>query len=263
MILYVEKNLYDDEAVKDKIDKIADRAGLTVELIDGKYMSGNGYGQESEANKLCLRYDSDGLSLVGEGQTFRGDYSRMLRRLSVNNLRSELLVKASRIKDKDSPLVIDATAGMGEDSLLLAAAGYRVVMFERNPIIAALLEDTIDRAKAEPQLGEIVTRMEVVCKDSVEALYKMRDNGEYADVVYLDPMFPERQKSALVKKKFQLIHLLEEPCSDEEQMMNAAIAAGPHKIVVKRPLKGPYLSGIKPGFSMSGKAIRYDCIIIN
>lgn len=267
MILYVDEAIYADEMQKQRCDRLAGIAGVQVKILG------------EACDEVHLRFDADGLSLVGNGQSFRGDYSGMLRRLSVNNLRSELLVKAAKIKDNDSPLVIDATAGMGEDSLLLAAAGFRVRMYERNPIIGALLTDTLDRAKVNPELCDTVSRMEVVCTDSIEALNKWGEEylsgktGERSempgqivekpDVVYLDPMFPERQKSALVKKKFQLIHLLEDPCADEEDMLGAAMAAKPHKIVIKRPLKGPYLSGVKPGFSLSGKAVRYDCIVLN
>ena len=81
------------------------------------------------------------------------------------------------------------------------------------------------------------------------------------DVVYLDPMFPERQKSGLVKKKFQLLHDLEQPCMDGEALLAAALSAGPRKVVIKRPKKGPYLGGRKPSFSLEGKAIRYDCLL--
>ena len=62
-------------------------------------------------------------------------------------------------------------------------------------------------------------------------------------------------------KKFQLLHHLEAPCTDEEGLLRAAIACGPRKVVIKRPAKGPYLAGIKPSYSIDGKAVRYDCII--
>ena len=81
------------------------------------------------------------------------------------------------------------------------------------------------------------------------------------DVILLDPMFPERTKSALIKKKFQILHKIESPCTNETELLNSAIKANPKKIVIKRPLKGEYLAGIKPNYSIKGKAIRYDCII--
>ena len=75
-------------------------------------------------------------------------------------------------------------------------------------------------------------------------------------------MFPARTKSALVKKKFQLLQQLERPCNDEEELLQAALAAKPRKVVIKRPAKGPYLGGVKPDYSLSGKSVRYDCLVI-
>ena len=74
-------------------------------------------------------------------------------------------------------------------------------------------------------------------------------------------MFPERQKSALIKKKFQLIHRLEKPCGNEEELLDAAVELCPRKIVIKRPAKGAFLAGRKPDYSLDGKAIRYDCFV--
>ncbi|MCQ2385968.1 MAG: class I SAM-dependent methyltransferase, partial [Clostridia bacterium] len=78
------------------------------------------------------------------------------------------------------------------------------------------------------------------------------------DVIFLDPMFPERRKSGLVKKKFQLIHYLERPCENEADMFWAAFDLSPRKIAVKRPVKGAFLAGVKPSYSLPGKAVRYD-----
>ena len=81
------------------------------------------------------------------------------------------------------------------------------------------------------------------------------------DMILLDPMFPERQKSSLVKKKLQVIQKLEMPCTDEKELVLTAMQARPKKLIVKRPPKGPYLAGIKPDFSNGGKAVRFDCIV--
>ena len=94
--------------------------------------------------------------------------------------------------------------------------------------------------------------------DSIAAMKNLND---IPDVILLDPMFPEKQKSALVKKKFQLLHHLESPCEDEEQLLQAAIDVHPRKIVIKRPLKGTFLAGRKPDYSLKGKTIRYDCLV--
>ncbi len=188
----------------------------------------------------------------------RGDFTRMLLRLRQGRLQQELLVRAARVRGVDEPTVVDCTAGLGEDSLLLAAAGFRVTLFERDETIAALLADAMERAAAEPQLAEAVGRMTLVGGDSIAGLTEL---GFAPDVVYLDPMFPARTKSAAVKKKFQLLHHLEQPCEEEETLVAAALAAGPRKVVIKRPAKGPQLAGMKPSYSIAGKAVRYDVLV--
>ncbi len=161
---------------------------------------------------------------------------------------------------------VDATAGFGEDSLLLAAAGYNVELYEYDPVIAALLRDALRRAakSSDDALRDAVSRMDLREGDSVSAMRAMAGSNEPPDIVLLDPMFPERRKSALVKKKFQLLQQLESPCegADEGELLEAAEAAGPRRIIIKRPLKGPYLAGRRPGYSITGKAVRYDCIVI-
>ena len=213
---------------------------------------------ETEVPSLTLRLDAGGLTLTDGTLSLQADFTHMLPRLKPQNLGGEMLVKAAKMKDIPCPTLIDATAGLGEDSLLLAAAGFHVQLYEYDPVIAALLRDALRRAAEVPELSEIVGRMELHEADSIAALPMLRDAP---DVVLLDPMFPERQKSALIKKKFQLLQQLEAPCTDEEALLSAAIAAHPRKIVIKRPLKGAYLAGRKPGYSLTGKAIRYDCLV--
>ena len=215
--------------------------------------------KSAKEKPLYLKLDESGLSLTDGNLSLRGDFTANVSRLKRSNLERELLVKCAKLKDLDhSPVIIDATAGMGEDSLLLAASGFNVILYEYDPVIASLLEDSLRRAAMDPFLKEIVSRMELHIESSIEAMKNMEHSP---DVVLLDPMFPARTKSALVKKKFQLLQQLERPCSDENELFNAALQAKPRKIVIKRPLKGPFLAGIKPDYSLSGKAIRYDCIL--
>jgi 16S rRNA (guanine1516-N2)-methyltransferase len=215
---------------------------------------------ENNNAELKLQRDENGLALVGNGQTLRGDFTKMLPRIRRGNFQSELLVKASKIKGLDGvTTVMDCTAGLGEDSILLAAAGFMVRMYERDSIIAALLRDSLQRAIEIPELKPIVEHMELYEEDSLKALSHL---NEVPDVIYLDPMFPSRQKSALVKKKFQMLQQLEQPCEEGDKFLQAAIACKPRKIVVKRPLKGEFLGNRKPDYSINGKTIRYDCIVI-
>lgn len=209
---------------------------------------------------LELRVDDCGLALSDGDVVVRGDFAHMVSRVSPRNLNRELVVRAAKVKDADAArTAFDATAGLGEDSLLLAAAGFTVQLHERNPIIAALLRDALKRAAALPDLAEAVGRMHLHVGDSVEALASLE---EAPDVVLLDPMFPESRKSASVKKKLHMLQQLETPCDDEVALLEAALRARPRKVVIKRPVKGPYLAGRKPDYSIAGKVIRYDCFSI-
>ncbi len=214
---------------------------------------------EAEEADVLLRYNKAGLSFESEGQVLRGDFDTLRHRLEKGRVDHELLVKAAKFKDdKEVHTAIDATAGLGEDSMLLAYAGFNVTMFERDPIIAALLKDTVRRAKKLPGLSDAAKRMTVVVGDSITGLQKLIDAP---DLILLDPMFPAKKNSGLVKKKFQMIYLLERQSNDEDELLKAALSAAPKKIVIKRPAGGPFLGGIKPGYSLSGKTIRYDCIV--
>lgn len=200
-----------------------------------------------------------GLALVSGDQVLMGDFTRMLPRLKPGRLSGELLVKAAKIKNPEGELTaVDATAGLGEDSILLAAAGFRVRLYERNPVVYELLRDALERAARYPELAEIVGRMEAFHADSVKAMGELE---QPPSVILLDPMFPARQKSALVKKKLQMIQKLEQPCDDEARMLLTAMAAKPQKLIVKRPPKGPWLADVKPDHSIEGKAVRFDCFV--
>ncbi len=237
----------DDGISKDRVDALVKKTGaMVLECAD--------------ENRLTLHLTEKGLFLEKDHLSMQGDLTRLLPRLRHNNLTHELLVKASRIRGLTGEwIAVDATAGMGEDSILLAASGYTVYLYEYDPVIAALLADALERAKGVPELADIVSRMHLTNGDSVEA---MKHLSIQPDLILLDPMFPERQKSGLIKKKFQLLQQLEQPCANEEDLLAAAMAAAPKRIVIKRPLKGPYLAGKKPDYSLDGKAIRYDCIVL-
>ena len=208
---------------------------------------------------LSLFKEDGALWLTDGNLRFCADLTAMIPRVKRGAVGTELVVRASRLKDMSgSPTLIDAAAGLGNDGLLLAAAGFKVTLCEYNPVIAELLTDSLRRAADVPALASAVSNITVRTGDSIPF---MKESGVRPDVIYLDPMFPESGKNALIKKKFQLLRQLELPCSNEEELLEAAIAAGPHKIVIKRPIKGPYLAGRKPSYSIEGKAVRYDCLV--
>ena len=221
----------------------------------------------ARAAGLELTRMPEGLTLTDGAMELRADFARMLPRLKQGRLQQELLVKAARAKGVEHPWAIDATAGFGEDSLLLAAAGFTIDLYEQDCVIAALLQDALGRAAEDPALADAVARMRLHAgEDSIAGLRRTAasiEQGELVapDVVYLDPMFPERTKSAAVKKKFQLLHHLEQPCADEGTLVQAALAVHPRKVVIKRPVKGPLLAGVKPSYQLAGKAVRYDVLV--
>lgn len=226
---------------RDMAESFARRTGFPI---------GNKPGEQ-----LTVLFNSKGVSLTGFGLSYQGDFENMLHRVTNGRLQHEMLVRAAK-SEKPGRRAIDATAGMGEDAFLLAAQGYEVTLYEQNPVIASLLKDALRRARKHPVLKEIAGRMKLMEGNSVECLPKLLDS---VDVIYLDPMFPARQKSSLINKKLQLIQKLEPPCSTETELFDAAILAEPEKIIVKRPLKSEFLAGRKPSYTLNGKAIRYDC----
>lgn len=240
-------------STRDRAEKLACELGVPcVDAADAAPL----------ADELVLWWDDAGLALRRSELMLRADFSDLTKRIKPANLGRELIVRAAKLKDAAhlgrAPVVADATAGLGTDSFLLAAAGWEVHLFESDPVIAALLIDACERARQDPHLADIAARMHPVSGDSIVVLPTLRGA---VDVVYLDPMFPERTKSAAVKKKFQLLHLLERPCANQEELLSAALAAEPRKVVVKRPIKGPYLAGVTPSHSLKGKAVRFDCIV--
>lgn len=212
--------------------------------------------------KFLLSFEENGLHLIGDQLSMRGDFTHMLPRLRYDNLTHEILVKAGKLKNgNEHPVALDATAGMGEDSLLLAAAGFQVELYEYDPIIAALLCDTIERSRQEERLSDIMERMHFHEGNSVEAMRRMSQEGRIVDLILLDPMFPGKKKNSLTNKKLQMIQQFERPCEDETALLDAARSLHPQKIVIKRPIKGPFLGNVKPAYSLQGKTIRYDCIL--
>ena len=198
-----------------------------------------------------------------------GDYSKLQKRIKPSVLFKELLVRAVRIKGVEVLKVLDATAGLGEDSFLLAAAGWDVVLCEYNRTIYSLLNDTIQRTRHIDEMESVAQRMHCICMDGKVACEKIGAKEELPevgafqpDVIFLDPMFPEKTKNSLTNKKLQLFQKLESPCATEEELLLAALSAGAKKVVVKRPVKGAFLAGKKPSHSIFGKTIRYDCYVL-
>jgi 16S rRNA (guanine1516-N2)-methyltransferase len=159
---------------------------------------------------------------------------------------------------KCSPLfVVDATAGLGRDSFVLADLGCEVLMLEREPVIAALLRDGLRRASegGDPWLTDVSSRLRLEQVDACEWLAAPADKP--VDVVYLDPMFPQRHKSARVKKEMWLFQQLFSG-GGSESLLQRALAQARRRVVVKRPARAMPLEDEAPAFTIPGKSVRFD-----
>lgn len=174
--------------------------------------------------------------------------------------KDELLPRAVGIKGGVRPRVLDATAGLGRDAFMLASMGCTVTLYERHPIVHALLKDGLRRAAVHPELVETLARMELLSCDALDGLGNGRFASEF-DVVYLDPMFPERTKSALVKKPMRLFHALVGADEDADLLLEKALNVALKRVVVKRPLHAEPLAGKAPDVSYKGKAVRFDAYL--
>lgn len=174
----------------------------------------------------------------------------------------EMIVKAVAGRSKDRLTVVDATAGLGRDSFILAAAGYSVISCERQPAIAALLADGLDRAldsEAGAPVARRITVKPISAFSLLSDLLAAGDELARPDVVYLDPMFPERSKPALVKKEMRIFRDVVGDDIDAESLLTLAINAAKKRVVVKRPRKsGALMAAMKPGYQILGKTSRMD-----
>ncbi len=177
----------------------------------------------------------------------------------------ELISKAIGSHRLESPHIVDATAGLGRDSLVLASlparsGENRITAIERSAVVHALLQDAHQRALQaieQPALVETAKRILLQQGDSSEQLGTHEPGS--IDIVYLDPMYPARQKKAQVKKDMRVFQeLLGEATLDHRQLLQSARDAATYRVVVKRPLKGDHLAGESPSFSIKGRSTRFD-----
>lgn len=168
----------------------------------------------------------------------------------------QMIAKAVGIQPGVRPAILDATAGLGRDAFVLAQLGCTMTLIERQPVIAALLADGLRRAALDADVGPIVQRMSLRQGD---AIVLMREGiVPPPQVIYLDPMFPHRDKSALVKKEMRLFRPLVGDDGDASELLAAALALASHRVVVKRPRKAPPVAGPTPGYALEGKSSRFD-----
>ena len=172
--------------------------------------------------------------------------------------KNQMILKATGL-NKHKPSIMDLTAGLGRDSFVLATAGAQVTMLERQPIVAALLADGLRRLRSAGDDAELVIAQRLLLQqgDSLNCAAALAAQAA-PDVIYLDPMFPERSKSAKVKKSMAFFHHLVGSDDDAAALLPLALETAGYRVVVKRPRHAPPLADIKPGLCFEGKSTRFD-----
>ncbi len=212
---------------------------------------------------LVVGYSDDRLSVFREGSKdkpitvdFVGGKADHRRKFGGG--KSQDIAKAAGLNKGVKPSIIDGTGGLGGDAFVLASLGCQVTIIERSPVIAALLADGLQRARQDGEVGSIAERMSLIQGDAVEVMQVRAQQKETFDVVYLDPMFPHREKSALVKKEMRVFQALLGHDSDADQLLAPAMKLAEYRVVIKRPKGAPDLASMAPTYRLEGKACRYD-----
>ena len=213
-------------------------------------------GDDGHATPMLALRDTSG----GSGDPLWVDFiaGKMGHRRQFGGGRGQPLARAMGLKGGANPHIVDATAGLGRDGFVLASLGARVTLLERSPVMAALLADGLERARQHPETRTIVdNHLQLVNTDAI-AWLRQCPAQERPEVVYLDPMYPHRSKSALVKKEMRALRAMVGDDTDAPALLAAALGCAKKRVVVKRPKGAAPLAGPKPGGEIASKNTRYD-----
>ena len=209
---------------------------------------------------LLLWLDADGLALrdPADGATVRCEllHGRSGYRRRHGGGLDQALARAVGVRGMPRPAVLDATAGLGRDGWELAGLGCRVTLLERAPVIHALLREGLARAARGDATAAATCARISLCHGDARAGLAALAPGH--DVVYLDPMHPVRTKAARVRKEMRLLRSVVGGDPDADGLLEAALACGVGRVVVKRPAQAPALAGRAPDWCIDGRTTRFD-----
>jgi 16S rRNA (guanine1516-N2)-methyltransferase len=174
-------------------------------------------------------------------------------------VKRETVARALGLKSNTQTTIVDATAGLARDSFILAALGFEITLLERSPLIAELLNDGLQRAHKDAEVFAITKRMHLIQTD---AITWMQQQTKRPEIIYLDPMYPERNKTALAKKEMRIFQDIIGEDSDAALLLPAALACATKRVVVKRPRLAENLADITPSFSLEGSSSRFDIYLL-
>ncbi len=172
----------------------------------------------------------------------------------------EMVARACGARRGATPRVLDATAGLGRDAWILASLGCSLQLCERSPVVAALLTSGLERARVEPDVAAVAERMQLMTTDAHDLLRELANlpASLRPEVVYLDPMFPHRAKSALVKLDMRVFRQVVGEDNDADALLSLARQVATRRVVVKRPRHAPDLAGCAPHERLLGQSSRFD-----
>ncbi len=203
------------------------------------------------------RLELQALSENTHGPIYSSLWDPEIRR-RIQGGRRQPLARACGLHREGALRILDATAGLGRDGIVLAGLGCRVTLLERVSVTAALLRDGLSRAMQEPACRDWLS--ERVAIKELDAIEYMRSDASNNpdEVVYLDPMYPQGNKTALAKKEMRVLRAIAGDDEDASQLLDAALGYATQRVVVKRPPNGTYLAGREPDHQSSGNRARYD-----
>lgn len=214
--------------------------------------------------ELYAHFQNDRLSLTRDGKTnIYVDFAEgaNAHRQKFGGGKGQAIAKAVGLNKGVTPTVLDATAGMGKDAFVLASLGCQVTLVERQPAIYAMLVDGFRRARECEHLPWFDERMSVQHNSSHAALEHFNKANQTFEVVYLDPMFPHREKSAAVKKDMALFQTFVGFDEDADDLLPTAYEIAEKRVVVKRPDYAPFLNKQTPNTQIKTKKNRFDIYV--
>ena len=172
--------------------------------------------------------------------------------------RGQAIAKAIGLKQGKTPSVLDVTAGLARDAYILATLGCRMTLVEKSPILSTLIQDGINRGLDSEQSAQTLSEDFELHNQNAINFMKNKEKHLLPDIIYIDPMYPERKKSALVKKDMQILQRLLGKEEKDGELLEAALNCARERVVVKRPVHAPCLTEAKPATSIHSKKTRYD-----
>ncbi|MGB5277908.1 MAG: class I SAM-dependent methyltransferase [Gammaproteobacteria bacterium] len=243
-----------DDARRQQAQALARQTGLPL------------LGKKCDDFSLQLCFDHDRVALIDTAldTSIHVDFvsGALAHRQQFGGGRGQAIAKAAGLKQGKTPSVLDITAGLARDAYILASLGCKLTLVEQSTVLYALIEDGIERGQHDAASADTLRNFtRWINTDAVEYMQHINEKSRPA-VIYIDPMYPERKKSALVKKDMQILQRLLGKDQNAGQLLITALERALERVIVKRPAHADALGNIKPDTSIYSKKTRYDVYLV-